>query len=218
MRKCFGILFLIGIVFAITSYSQNATNKRGLDQFDLSNGVRVDKPQGKGADTQGRFTEFKTPPREPERVDESTYEGVKRMVQEAFSIEEGYRSSIARDGGPSLRPTAESVLARKLPSLNRVIEIYRVGLLDQHPLQDRRNVDLLTENQKVISEIMRAADAIRGEQFDCEVSGIKPLCSLYYRGYVPNGGPFEKTVLISGMLTALNRNFKELQGNLAVIE
>lgn len=216
MRKCFGILFLIGIVFAITSYSQNATNKRGLDQFDLSNGVRVDKPQGKGADTQGRFTEFKTPPREPERVDESTYEGVKRMVQEAFSIEEGYRSSIARDGGPSLRPTAESVLARKLPSLNRVIEIYRVGLLDQTPLQDRYNVDLLTENQRVMSDIMRAMDVIRREQFDCDGREIKGLCSRYYNGYVPNSGPVEKQTLIIAMLTELKNNFKQLQGNVAL--
>jgi hypothetical protein len=230
MKKSLAIMFMIGVVFSVSSYSQNAPKKRGLDQFDLSEGIRVDKPQGKGADTEGRFTEIKTPPREPERVDESTYHGVRQMVQEAISIDYlglfepgGHfrfvgddQTSASRDGGPSARSAPDRILSARLNSLNRVVEIYRVGLLDQKPLQDRRNVDLLTENQKMISDIMRAMDVIRGKQFDCEVYEIKPLCSLYYPGYVPHKNAYEKKVLIAGMLTQLKKNFEMLRRNIAL--
>ena len=216
MKKFFGILFMIGVVFSISSFSQNAPKKRGLDQFHISGGVRVEKPQDKTTAPTDRFTVYETPPREPEQVDSSTYEGLMKMVQEAASIEEGYRTSAARDGGPSLQVTPESTLARKLTSLNRVNEMYLTGLLDQKPLQDDLNVNILNQNKRMIATIMMVMDRVRTEQFNCEAPDLSSLCSNYYIGYVSNKDAYEKKVLIRGMLTQLKKSFESLKRNVAI--
>ena len=242
MKKCIAILFLVGVGSAVSSYAQstNGAPRRGLDQFDINEGVRVDAPRGQdggcagsasgvgqsggfgsgggtsggqGSGSQDRFT-VSTPRRQPERLDEQTYASVRQMVQEGFSIEKRYRASIYNSVDPCAHVVTE-ILKQKLESLNKAIDLLRVGLLDQKPLRDVWNLELLNRSQEVISHIMLAMASIKGDRVECTGEN-KMFCVRYYPGYVSTGGSIEKQKLIAAMLRVVKINFQALYGNVLI--
>lgn len=207
------LALLLGLAF--NAYSQTAAPtptpsvkpKRSFDQFDVRDGVRVSPSPGeRTSPSNDRFTVYSTGRPEPEKVDPVTYASMMRMSKYAFSIEESYRSPVSGD-------LADTALRRKLDTLYRIIEIHRVGLLEQKPLQNSWNQSLLKDSQRIIEDIFETISLVQGSDAGC-TGELKRICRTYSSPPADgNDHRVEKRKLLSSMLLAVKINFAALAGN-----
>lgn len=182
--------------------SNPPVRRRTFDQFDLSNGVGI-----KSTATSG----VKTPPAVVEQVDQQTYIGIARMVNFAADIEAEFRSTdgIAIDASDHFEPYR--VLARKIPALYRITEVYRSGLLDEVPLTNSANVELLTQNQGLIIEITKIAFAT-----DAQLAQNQAVVIPTAEKFGVANRPVVKRPLLYAMFARLNKDFSRLMTQVAV--
>ena len=182
---------------------KTVSKPRSFDQFDLKDGVKVYSSSGQ--QTTGRII---APSANVELVDKSTHDGIGKLVSYFGQIETEYRSTDGQTFDSLSQDQPERALSRKLNAAFRITKIYSEGLLDQVPLKNDANQNLLADSQTIIVEALAVA-AVRGDWTNNERK-LSQLSGKY------NADGIDKRKLLTAMLGRLNETMSRLKNQIAI--
>lgn len=187
--------------------------RRTFDQFDLKSGIGVSPRRTQSSSV------YTNAPAVTEYVDEQTYGDILRLVDYSSAVEKEYLSGSSKSVDPSHYYAPDRVLYRKLAATFRMIEIHRIGLLENQPLKEDQNLALLKENQNVIRDMMGVLELMSSE-LSPDTGRLRALADRYLAASPtdssPAGGVMEKQSLLRAMFARLNGNFANLKNQLVI--
>lgn len=181
--------------------------RRALDQFDLSDGIRVSSPSP--------ATPATALPTVMEALDENTYGVIIRMIDYANATEQEFRNGSSQKIDPNSYFAPEKVLERKLTATYRILDVHRYGLLGQEPLKNDKNLALLKDNQIAINDMMIVFAIMRSDTGPYQ-GKLKMLSDRYMTRAADNAEAVEKQPLLYAMLAKMNTNFALLRQQLTI--
>ena len=188
--------------------SPNSTPKtvsrpRSFDQFDLKDGVKIYSSSGQQSTRQ-----IIGPSANVELLDKPIYDGILKLADRLIRAEMDYRSTTGQTFDPLSQDQPERALSRKLNALFWVTETHSSGLVDQFPLNNDANQNLLADSETIIVEALAVA-AVRGDWTNNERK-LTQLAGKY------NADRIDKRTLLTAMLGRLNETMSRLKNQIAI--